>query len=81
MDDSVKCDDDQEKEILRDVPELLKEKLFDLKSRLDNVEELVQLIQSSSFNEQLSKLSPLEQAKFDWITIYAINSLFFGSVF
>lgn len=79
MDDSLKRDAVQKKEILQDVPELLKEKLIDLKSRLDNVEELVQLIESDAFNEQLSKLSPLEQAKFDWITIYAINSLFFGT--
>lgn len=66
-------------EILQDVPELLKEKLLDLKGRLDNVEELAKLIESNNLNEQISKLTPLEQAKFDWITTYAINSLFFGS--
>ncbi|RNA15809.1 nuclear nucleic acid-binding C1D [Brachionus plicatilis] len=77
MEDSVKCEPNDFTEILQDVPELLKEKLVDLKGRLDNVEELVKLIESNSIHEQISRLSPLEQAKFDWITIYAINSLFF----
>ncbi|CAF0827789.1 unnamed protein product [Brachionus calyciflorus] len=67
----------KQEEILDGIPELLKEKLIDLMTRLDNVEDIVKLLNSSTIREEVDKLSPLEKAKFDWISIYAINSLYF----
>lgn len=98
----VNDDDTEEMDelILEGIPDFIREKLLDMKNKIDNLESLFAQIDSQPIKELQSKvrfksfyykykflfdkfafylkLSPLELAKFNWISIYSINSLYFG---
>jgi hypothetical protein len=66
-------------EDLLGVSEPIKLKLLELKKNLDMVESVVNEIESVSVNELQARMNPLETAKFNWLSIYALNSLYFGT--
>lgn len=69
---------EQSQEVLEGVPDMLKDKLLDLSSKLDEVEIIAKLIENKPVKEIQGELSAIEEAKYNWISIYAINSLFFS---
>ncbi len=63
---------------LEGVSEPVRSRLLELKKNLDKVESVVNEIEAVSVSELQALMDPLEKAKFDWITVYALNSLYFG---
>ncbi|XP_018595785.1 nuclear nucleic acid-binding protein C1D [Scleropages formosus] len=59
-----------------DVPTEIEEYLTEFDSSVDAVNAMVKTLVSVSRNELLGKLDPLEQAKLDLMSAYALNSLY-----
>ena len=62
---------------LEGISEPIRSKLLELKKHLDKVESVVNEIDLVSASELQATMNPLEIAKFNWISIYALNSLYF----
>ncbi|XP_036402626.1 nuclear nucleic acid-binding protein C1D [Megalops cyprinoides] len=61
---------------VEDYPTEIDEYLTGFDSSVTSVNKMVQTLMSVSRNELLQKLDPLEQAKLDLMSAYALNSLF-----
>jgi hypothetical protein len=65
-------------DLLNNIPNEMKPKLIEFKNKLDSIESILQKFEKNSIKDIHSKLNPLEAAKFDWISLYTINALYFG---
>ena len=63
---------------LEGVPENVAKRFVDFSQKLKSVEDIISKIDQNMIGDLHSQMTPLEKAKYDWISIYAINSLFFG---
>ncbi|XP_059421543.1 nuclear nucleic acid-binding protein C1D [Carassius carassius] len=59
-----------------DYPTEIEENLNDFESSLSTVQNMVQTLASVSRSDNLLKLDPLDQAKLDLMSAYALNSMF-----
>ncbi|NP_001007060.1 nuclear nucleic acid-binding protein C1D [Danio rerio] len=61
---------------VEDYPTEIEDNLNDFDSSLSSVQNMVQTLVSVSRSDRLLKLDPLEQAKLDLMSAYALNSMF-----
>ncbi|XP_056617024.1 nuclear nucleic acid-binding protein C1D [Triplophysa dalaica] len=61
---------------VEDYPTEIEDNLNDFDSSVTSVQNMVQSLISASRSNHLVKLSPLDQAKLDLMSVYALNSMF-----
>ncbi|XP_051946319.1 nuclear nucleic acid-binding protein C1D isoform X2 [Xyrauchen texanus] len=65
-----------DKDSSEDYPTEIEENLNDFESSVSSVQNVVQTLVSVSRSDRLLKLDPLDQAKLDLMSVYALNSMF-----